>query len=389
MSSHKAQRDCYLSFCLCLIAFVTSISASAQSQGSRQNSARSTEPICAVYNYEVLSPHAVALQCNRPVGGELKGLGKLFLGSATGTQITDQVVLTVSKASRYWILLAWTPADSTALAPGKTYAFRLPIRMPPIVPTALVEDAGEPDLHVASISTKNAVSIVANLLASQPARFQVTSHVAFSSDGKTLAVAKRDPKHPGKRELGPCNIPATTLTSQETSLKANCSQFDFLPNSESSALVDVDLSLVGIYDIEIHPQPSAALVPVSLPIRDIFGNIPQFDPKARFARQDSQTRPRPLVNALSVSRANFHQFTVGGPGVDEQVIAIIKQWKQLSQDPALSDTLGSLWGTTSGPFSDGANKLAGMLNASLGSSIQGSDFSPSTTVGDVIHDVLS
>jgi hypothetical protein len=103
-----------------------------------------------------------------------------------------------------------------------------------------------------------------------------------------------------------------------------------------------------------------------------------------------QSRPRPLITALSAGGADVAQrFRVAGGGVQGQVIAVIRQWKNLPQDPALSDTLGALWGTTSGPFSDGANKLAGMLNASLGSSIQGSDFSPSTTVGDVIHDVLS
>jgi hypothetical protein len=103
-----------------------------------------------------------------------------------------------------------------------------------------------------------------------------------------------------------------------------------------------------------------------------------------------QSRPRPLMSALSVGSANFSQrLTVAGTGVDEQVIAIIKKWKNLSQDPALTDTLGRIWGDTSGPFSDGANKLAGMLDDSLGTQIHGSDFSSSTTVQDVINDVVS
>jgi hypothetical protein len=103
-----------------------------------------------------------------------------------------------------------------------------------------------------------------------------------------------------------------------------------------------------------------------------------------------QSQPKPLLDALSSGGANLVQrLAVTGQGVDEQVIAIIREWKKLPQDPVLSDTLGALWGNTSGPFSDGANKLAGMLNASLGTSIQGSDFSPSTTVADVVHDVLS
>jgi len=103
-----------------------------------------------------------------------------------------------------------------------------------------------------------------------------------------------------------------------------------------------------------------------------------------------QSRPKPLVNALLSGAANgVQRLAVAGSGVDDQVIAVIRNWRNLPKDPALSDTLGALWGSTSGPFSDGATKLAGMLNASLGTSIQGSDFSPSTTVADVIHDVLS
>jgi hypothetical protein len=107
-----------------------------------------------------------------------------------------------------------------------------------------------------------------------------------------------------------------------------------------------------------------------------------------------QSRQRPLSSALSVggagsSRRLMFAGAVGTMGVDEQVVAIIRKWKNLDQDPALTDTLGKLWGDTSGPFSDGATKLAGMLNESLGTQIQGSDFSATTTVDDVIHDVLS
>jgi hypothetical protein len=103
-----------------------------------------------------------------------------------------------------------------------------------------------------------------------------------------------------------------------------------------------------------------------------------------------QSQSQPLMSALSVGGANFTQrLSIARVGVDEQVIAIIKKWKNLSQDPAVTDTLGKLWGDISGPFSDGANKLAGMLNQDLGTQIQGSDFSATTTVQDVINDVLS
>jgi hypothetical protein len=154
----------------------------------------------------------------------------------------------------------------------------------PVIPS---EGTPQPDLHVTTISTKNTVTIVAKLLPSEPARFEVTSNVAFSTDGKSLAVAKRDPDKVGRRKLLPCKIPITTLTPDKTSIKANCSQLDPVTNADLSTLVTVDFSLVGIYDIAIYPLPSTALIPASLPILDIFGNTPHFDPKARFVRQNA------------------------------------------------------------------------------------------------------
>jgi len=74
-------------------------------------------------------------------------------------------------------------------------------------------------------------------------------------------------------------------------------------------------------------------------------------------------------------------------GVEDQVIAIINAWS--GKNAAIVDTLGKLWGDTAAPFSVGAIRLAGMLNANLGTQIQGSDLAPTTTVDDVIHMVLA
>jgi hypothetical protein len=295
MLSHKVQTAGRLHLCLFLAVAVTSITALAQGGAGQP-----AEPTCAVYNYEVLSPQAVALQCNRAVAGEWTGLGKLFLDSATGRQITDQVVLTRSMDT--WLLLTW-PDTSAGLLTGKTYAFQLPILVPPVTAAAPSDGASPSDAHITSISTKNSVTIVAKLLTSQSARFEVTSNVAFSTDGKSLAVSKRIPGQIGKRELIPCKIPITTLTPDKTSLAANCSQFDSKPNGDLSALLNVDPSLVGIYDIEIHPVPNTAVIPASLPILNVFGSAPKFDPKARFVRQNACATKQACQLYLNVNYA--------------------------------------------------------------------------------------
>jgi len=45
--------------------------------------------------------------------------------------------------------------------------------------------------------------------------------------------------------------------------------------------------LVGIYVIDIANLPSPGLIPATLPVLDIFGNTPKFDPKTRFVRQNA------------------------------------------------------------------------------------------------------
>jgi hypothetical protein len=105
-----------------------------------------------------------------------------------------------------------------------------------------------------------------------------------------------------------------------------------------------------------------------------------------------QSRPRSLVSALSVGRAKvggrlLEALTPKTEGVGDQVIAIVKEWS--GKDPGIMDTLGQLWQGKSVPFPVAASNLAGLLHDRLGTQLQGTDFAPSTTVDDVIHDVVS
>lgn len=199
--------------------------------------------------------------------------------------MTNDVVLTHSQGDDHWILLTWAQTNEASLAPGKTYAFRLPIEMPPTAPTTPVppSDGPQPDIHTTSISTKSSVTLYPKLLRSKPTRFEAISNVAFSLDGKTLAAMPPEEK----AQSVPCKIPITTLTPKQTYIDARCSQLESHSNTDLSELVKVDPGLVGIYVIDIANLPSPGLIPATLPVLDIFGNTPKFDPKTRFVRQNA------------------------------------------------------------------------------------------------------
>ena len=138
----------------------------------------------------------------------------------------------------------------------------------------------------------------------------------------------------------PCFIPVTTLTPKQTSLKAKCSQFDFLSDTDLSILVNVDLSLVGIYDIEIHPLPSTALIPASLPIRDVFGNSPKFDPKARFVRQNACAIKQACALYINVNYA-AGVGTVPAWILDGKYAPLLTSKKQFFLAPMLAADIGN------------------------------------------------
>jgi hypothetical protein len=80
--------------------------------------------------------------------------------------------------------------------------------------------------------------------------------------------------------------------------------------------------------------------------------------------------------------------SIAAANVDQQVIAIIQTWSGSQSVPKTTDSLGTL-APNGVPFDIAANNLAGQLDDQLGAQIQGSDLTKSTTVDDVINDVLS
>ena len=108
----------------------------------------------------------------------------------------------------------------------------------------------------------------------------------------------RNPTRPGERQLEPCEIPIKSVAStppilkSASTLKVECSQLASLVKFDSydqevSVLSLLDLSLVGRYDIQISPPPSTALIPASLPVKNIFNKNPAFDAKSRLVRQNA------------------------------------------------------------------------------------------------------
>jgi hypothetical protein len=55
----------------------------------------------------------------------------------------------------------------------------------------------------------------------------------------------------------------------------------------SDQLAQLDLSLVGILNLRLRTLPGTPLTPSSIPVHDVLGGQPSFDPKSRFVRQNA------------------------------------------------------------------------------------------------------
>jgi hypothetical protein len=308
---------------------------------------------CKVDNYEVLALNAVALHCTKEPTEPLSGTGELFVGAgvtAGAKPITSTVQSKTLPHNRDWILLSW-PSDTpgASLAPGKTYTFRLPALT--ILAAGPSDSGQQTDPHLTKIDTTDTVTVIAKLLPSNSHRFEATSHVAFSADGHTLAYMLRNPNQPGERELKQCQLPIKSISSTPQTLKSTpalqvqCSQLESIQPSktydeEVSALSNIDLTLVGRYDIELSAPPGAPAIPESLPALNIFNRHPAFDPKSRLARQTACATKQACNYYINV---NYAAGVGAVPGwvLDGKITQPQISWHQFFLAPALSADVGN------------------------------------------------
>src|SRR5712691_6506525 len=341
---YKGSFECCLATFLLVVCLLPAVQAQSGAPAA----------VCEVVNYEVLALNAVALHCNTAPTGALKGEGELFLGagvSAGAKPITSAVQSKILSVTRDWVLLSWpSPTSSTNLAPGKTYTFRLPGLT--TQPTDSSGDTPKTDPHLAMIDTTDTVTLVAKLLPSKSHRYEATSHVAFSVNGQTPSYMIRVPGKPGERELKECQLPvksvvstARSLSSTPGLLKVQCSQLESMPTPKTyedqvSLLSNIDLTLVGRYDIELSPPPSKPLIPQSLPVLNIFNRHPGFDAKSRVVRQNACATKQACNVYLTV---NYSAGVGAVPGwvLDGKITQPQRSWHPFALGPMLSANVGN------------------------------------------------
>jgi hypothetical protein len=236
---------------------------------------------CSVADYKVLTPHAVALHC-KAHPDDLPDSGVLVeTTNATATQITSSINVTAS-SNRDWVIVSWGSDPASSLVAKRNYSLALNY--------AQISGHAPPPPLVVALDTSETVTISA-AAASAPLDFRVVSHLAFANDQNAVAILQLDPVKPADltHTFQDCRIPIKNLPDKPYQVDAQCSKltapFGNTPTSDQLALLD--LSLVGILNLRLRTLPGTPLTPSSIPVHDVLGGQPSFDPKSRFVRQNA------------------------------------------------------------------------------------------------------
>jgi len=237
---------------------------------------------CNVADYKVLTTYALALHCKvRPT--ILPDSGVLVeTTNATATQIASSLTVTAPVISRDWLIISWPLTPASALHAKRTYSLMLNYGQ--------VASGASPPPLVVAIDTSETVTLSA-AAASVPLDFRVVSHLAFANDGNAVSMLKLDPLKPGdlSHTFRDCQIPIRNIPDKPYQVDAQCSQLTALfgTTPTKDELAQFDLSLVGILNLRLHTLPGTPITPSTVPVHDVLGGQPSFDPKSRFARQNA------------------------------------------------------------------------------------------------------
>ena len=237
---------------------------------------------CSVADYKVLTPYAVALHCKvhptaLPDSGVLVETTK-----ATATQIASGLTVTAPTISRDWLIISWPATPASILNAKRTYSLTLNYGQ--------AANGTPPPPLVVAIDTSETVTLSA-AAASVPLDFRVVSHLAFANDQNAVSMLKLDPVKPGDltHTFRDCQISIKNLPDKPYQVDAQCSQLTapFGTTPRNSELAQLDLSLVGILNLRLRTLPGIPITPSAIPVHDVLGGQPSFDPKSRFARQNA------------------------------------------------------------------------------------------------------
>jgi hypothetical protein len=237
---------------------------------------------CGVADYKVLTPYAVALHCKvHPTA--LPDSGVLVeTTNATATQIASGVTVTAPAISQDWLIISWPATPASILIAKRTYSLTLNYGQ--------VAGGAAPPPLVVAIDTSETVTLSA-AAASVPLDFRVVSHLAFANDQNAVSMLKLDPVKPGDltHTFRDCQIPIKNVPDKPYEVDAQCSQLTapFGTTPTNNELAQLDLSLVGILNLRLRTLPGTPITPSAIPVHDVLGGQPSFDPKSRFARQNA------------------------------------------------------------------------------------------------------
>lgn len=237
---------------------------------------------CSVADYKILTSYAVALRCKMSPTALPNSGALVETTNATSTPITSSIVATASTASRDWLIISWSATPASTLNVKRTYSLTLNYRQN-------ASGVSPPPLIVA-IDTSETVTLSA-AATSVPLDFRVISHLAFADDLKAVAMLKLDPAAPAdlRHTFRDCKIPIKNLPDKSYQVDAQCSQLiaPFGTTPTSDQLAQLPMTLVGILNMRLRNLPGTPITPSAIPVHDVLGGQPSFDPKSRFVRQNA------------------------------------------------------------------------------------------------------
>lgn len=297
----------------------------------------------------VIEPYAVAVYCDNAVTAVPDGSGIMESVSTPGT-LSQSVQVAASHTNNTVLILYWSPASAALLKSGGSYKFtltydpngpyhNLPTLVVPVAPT-------------------ETISVSSGFDPTKPV-FEFTSNVAFSIDGRTLALPTRLPSKGGVVVWRSCDFHFASSLIQQSSYSVQCEVLDAVSKSDPvplSALQALDLTFPGVFSLKLPSFPGIPLIPASPPYHDVLGGIPKFDPKARLARPSAPASQDVAHEYLS---ANYS----GGVGSTPAWIVVGKYAPsltishQFSIGPQITANIGN--GTIQGQTATDAVDLGG------------------------------
>jgi hypothetical protein len=333
-------------------------------------SAHGQSGACQELDYKILSPSAIAINCNDIVvaGGRTAKITELTRSIST---IFD-VYLYAGDPN--WLLLVASPASAPfAFSPQGKYSLVLTYTSVNTASPAATSVVAEPAI---TLDLSGTVTITPTVIASRPSLFRFTSHVAFA-DASGRLVIQANPGLVGANQS--CTLFLQNYSQTTILMRGLCWTFKWVP-STLAALQTLVPELAGRMDIDLSgvTKLQTSLIPTGLPVgnlpsKNLFNAAPKVDPKSRVSPQKAPASKD--VSQLYLN-LNYAAGTGTAPGwqLDGKVAPILAMVHRFAIGPLATANVGG-------------NKVSGQtytdsidLGATAGRIFEPSDFLPLLTL---------